>query len=116
MVLAIQTEIPPLRIDDHGTVRIGATRVTLDTVIGAYLNGATPEQIVLQYPSVSLADAYAVIGYYLRHTGQVDAYLEQRQHEAADVRRTIESNPDMQRIRQRLLERRKSFVEGSESA
>jgi uncharacterized protein (DUF433 family) len=102
MPLAIETEAPPLRIDEHGTVRVGRTRVTLDTVIASYQDGATPEQIVLQYPSLSLADTYAVIGYYLRHAGQVDLFLAQRQREAEDLRQKIESNPDMQRIRRQL--------------
>src|SRR5947208_1155353 len=113
MALAIETESPPLRVDDHGTVRVGTTRLTLDTVIGSYKDGATPEQIVLQYPALSLADAYAAIGYYLRHAGEVDAYLAQGRREAEDLRRNIESNPDMQQIRQRLLQRRNAPTEGA---
>lgn len=115
MALAIETEQPPLRIDDQGTVRIGGTRVTLETVVHAYQDGSTPEQIVLQYSALALAEVYAVIAYYLRHTAQVDHYLAQSQREADELRATIESNPDMQRIRQRLLAR-KTAAQGARQA
>ena len=108
MPLAIETERPPIRVDERGSARVGATRVTLETVIDAYQDGSTPEQIVLQYPSLSLADVYAVIGYYLRHTEQVDAYLAGQRRDADELRRTIEANPDMQRIRRQLLARKSS--------
>ena len=58
-------EPPPLHEDQDGVVRVGGTRVTLDTVVEAYEEGATPEEIVLQYSSLKLSDVYATIGYYL---------------------------------------------------
>jgi uncharacterized protein (DUF433 family) len=56
-------------------VRIGATRVTLQTIVHACQDGSSPEQIVLQYPSLSLADVHGVIAWYLRHAREVDDYL-----------------------------------------
>src|SRR5215470_8610969 len=58
MVLAPTTEIIPLTVDAHGVLRVGNTRVTLDTVIAAFADGATAEEIVQQYPSLHLADVY----------------------------------------------------------
>lgn len=43
-------------------ILIGDTRVTLDTVVDAFVSGATPEEIVHQDPSLDLADVYAVVG------------------------------------------------------
>lgn len=108
MTLTIETEQPPLRIDNTGTVRVGATRVTLDTVINAYQSGASAETIVSQYSTLKLADVYAVIAYYLRHRDQVDAYLHERGRDAEEVRRKIESDPRTQQIRERLLARREA--------
>jgi uncharacterized protein (DUF433 family) len=60
-------DIPvPLKTDVDGVVRVGNTRVTLDTVVDAFREGATAEEIVSRYPSLLLADVYAVIGYYLQ--------------------------------------------------
>ena len=64
MVLAPATEVIPLAVDIQGVLRVGNTRVTLDTVIAAFADGATAEEIVQQYPSLHLADVYSVIGYY----------------------------------------------------
>ena len=64
MALRTVTEILPLTTDDDGVIRVGGTRVTLDTLIAAFTEGATAEEIAQQYPSVRLADIYSVIGYY----------------------------------------------------
>ena len=58
----------PLREDEHGAIRAGDTRVLLDLVIQEFRNGATPEAIVESYDALTLADVYAVITYYLRHS------------------------------------------------
>ncbi len=105
MTLSIVETPAPLRTDADGAVRVGGTRVTLDTVVEAFLEGATAEEIVQQYTSLSLADVYSVIGYYLRQRPAVDAYLEQNQRQAAIIRQKIEAHPDMAGIRERLLAR-----------
>ncbi len=65
MTLHVLAEPAPLRADSDGVVRVGDTRVTLATIVCAFDQGATAETIVQQYPTVALADVYAVIGYYL---------------------------------------------------
>ena len=45
MTLAISVEPAPLEIDSNGVVRVAKTRVTLDTVVTAFLEGATAEEI-----------------------------------------------------------------------
>ena len=106
MGLAIETDYPPLSIDDSGTVRVGGTRVTLDTVVGCFKSGSTPEQIAQQFPALALADVYAAIGYYLRHEDQVNTYLQERKRQGDEVRRQIESDPQTQRIRESLQARK----------
>jgi len=106
MTLVITTEPVPLEADTDGAVRVGATRVTLDTIVAAFNEGATAEEIVCQYPSLNLADVYAVIGYYLRQRSDVEEYLRQRQQQADDVRRQNESRFDPHGVRDRLLARR----------
>ena len=100
------TDAVPLKADADGVVRVAGTRVTLDTIVAAFREGATAEEIAQQYPSISLADVYALIGYYLRQAEKVDAYLEQRRAQAQAVRRENERRFDPQGIRERLLARR----------
>jgi uncharacterized protein (DUF433 family) len=106
MSLAIATEPVPLRTDADGVVRVGGTRVTLDTVVHAFLEGASAEGIVERYPSLQLADVYSALGYYLRRPTEVEAYLERRRQEAAQIRHENERRFPPPGIRARLLTRR----------
>ena len=97
----------PLAADVDGVVRVGSTRVALDTVVAAYCEGMTPEGIVEQYPSLRLADVYSVLGYVLSHEGEVERYLRDRQRLAEAVRRENEARFDPAGLRDRLLARRR---------
>jgi uncharacterized protein (DUF433 family) len=114
------TETPvPLTMDADGVVRVARTRVTLNTVVAAFAEGATAEEImqqypsldladVYQYPSLDLADVYSVLAYYLRHRSEVDAYVHERQEQAEAVRKDNESCWDPFGVRDRLLARKVS--------
>jgi len=110
MSIMFAQEPVPMAADADGVVRIGGTRVTLDTVISAFLGGATAEEIVHRYPSLKLADVYSVLGYYLRRRSEIDSYLAQRQAQDDTTRRENERRFDPEGIRQRLLARQS--VEG----
>ncbi len=61
MSIAIATEPVPFSVDIDGIMRVGGTRVTLDTVVAALLDGAKAEEIAQQYTTLDLADIYSVI-------------------------------------------------------
>jgi uncharacterized protein (DUF433 family) len=103
---AIAAEPVPITVDADGVMRVGGTRVTLDTIVGAFHEGATAESIAQQYPSVSLGDVYLAIGYYIRHRAEVDAYLENNRQQAAQIRGENEARFNPAGIRERLLARR----------
>lgn len=107
MNTVIHTEAPPLRRDASGALRIGQSRVLLELVIRAFQDGATAEMIVQRYSSVTLADIYAVIAYYLRHRQDVEEYLAAREVEANQIRQHIEHQQgDLSEIRRRLRTQR----------
>lgn len=106
MPLEIVAEPAPLETDADGVVRVGKTCVTLDTVVAVFKQGTTAEEIVYRYPSLKLADVYAAIAFYLKHQQDVEAYLEQRQQQAQEVRRINEARFDPQGLRDRLLARK----------
>ena len=113
LALTLTPLAPGLRVDNAGVVRVGATRVTLDTLVGAYRDGSTADEIVQQYPSLSLADVHAAIAYYLTHQPEVNAYLIERQNAAAHTRRRVEQINSPQDVRTRLLARQASRKNGS---
>jgi uncharacterized protein (DUF433 family) len=117
MTPTIHPDPVPLRADERGTLQVEESRVTLDTLVDEYENGADPESIVRAYQSLRLADVYAVIAYYLRHQGTVNDYLCARRAEAAALRQEIESRqPDNARLRAKLLARRDRQEDGHASA
>jgi uncharacterized protein (DUF433 family) len=108
MSLIIDVEPAPLQADADGVVRVGGTRVTLDTIVVAFQQGATAEEIAQRYPTVMLPDVYAAIAYYLRHRHEVEAYLEEGERQGNALRQKQEAKCDRQGIRDRLLARRSS--------
>ncbi|MEH2182135.1 DUF433 domain-containing protein [Nostoc sp.] len=106
MTLSIIAEPAPLKSNDDGVVLVGKTRVTLDTVVAVFKQGATAEEIVYRYPSLNLADIYATIAFYLNHQPEVEAYLQQRQQQSLEIRAINQANFDPQGLRDRLLARK----------
>ena len=108
MPLAIRDEPLPLVEDenDNGLIKIRGTRITLDIVVTAFLAGETAEEIVEQYDTLSLADVYSVVGYYLHHRAEVNEYLRVRREEANALRQEIERRIPRDGLRERLLARR----------
>ena len=92
MNLQAATEPVPMAADSDGTIRIGGTRVTLDNLMAHFEAGATPEEIVEQLDTLSLADVYFVRGYCLRHSDDVREYLRERSERADRIRAEIEAD------------------------
>src|SRR5438094_7126584 len=107
MALTFDPVAVPLHTDPHGTVRVGGTRVTLETLLASFLDGAAPEQIIQDFDTLKLADVYAVIAYYLTNRQAVDAYLEDQRKKGEEVRRKMEAVFDQAGLKERLLARRK---------
>jgi uncharacterized protein (DUF433 family) len=99
----------PLAQDAQGVYRIGATRVTLDLVVRAFNRGATAEEIVQKFPSLQLPDVYQVIGYYLKHSAELGAYFERREHREKELLDAHRDEWSPRGLRERLLSRRKNM-------
>lgn len=100
-----QATSPPLRWDEAGGIRIGSSRVTLDSLLATYHNGSTPEEIAIQYSVLHLEDIYSTIAYYLNHRQEIDNYLEQRNQQAQQLRQQLTQKHNLVDLRQRLLTR-----------
>jgi uncharacterized protein (DUF433 family) len=106
MTLVIETQPLPLTLDTDGAVRVGGTCVTLGTVIEAFLQGATAEEIAYQYPSLTLSDIYSVIAITYDNAPRSKSNLRRRQQQAAKVKKHNEAQFDPDGVRDRLLARR----------
>ena len=107
MALPLEAEPLPLLADAGGTIRIGGTRVPLETVVHAFDEGTSAEEIAFRFPTLELADVYATVTYYLQHPRAVQEYLERQETRGRAARLKIEaSQPDRRTLRERLLARR----------
>jgi len=111
--VSLVVEFPGLPLDtsEDGVIRVVGTRVTLETVVTAFQQGATAEEIVQQYGTLQLADVYAVIAFYLQRKEQVEEYVRQARKQAAEVQQENEARFDPVGIRARLRARRGSKPE-----
>ncbi|MGH9898354.1 MAG: DUF433 domain-containing protein [Pyrinomonadaceae bacterium] len=106
MSVVVSTSEIKLTRTPAGVLRIGTTRVSLDSVIIAFNQGAAPEEIVYDYDSLTLSEVYAAISYYLQHREEVEAYLAERAKQNAELREAIETRFNNNGLRERLLARR----------
>jgi uncharacterized protein (DUF433 family) len=67
-----------VRADENGVLRVGASRVMLDSVIAAFEQGHSPETIRQQYPALGLEEVYGSIVFCLAHTDEVKAYMSRQ--------------------------------------
>jgi len=68
---------------------IAGTRVSLDSIVIAFLDGLSPETIVAEcFPVLSLEQVYGAIAYYLSHRNEIDDYLKQAEADFEILRQT----------------------------
>ena len=101
--LEFKVSAPPFRWDEAGGIRIGQSRVTLDSILAAYHHGATPEEIAIQFSVLQLEDVYSTIAYYLSHRHEIDSYLEKRQYQFQQIRQQLSQKHNLVDLRERLL-------------
>src|ERR1700730_2169620 len=109
MVALEETIKVPFAVTEQGTIRIKGSRVSLDSIIHHFKLGATAEQIVQSFPSLSLGDVYSSIAYYLTHRPEIEEYLQQQETAADALQQQLESIPSYQaeiaELRARILGR-----------
>jgi len=89
-------------------VRLRGTRVGVEHVLEAYLAGSLPEEIALEFPTVTLEQVHGTIAWYLRNRAEADAYLERWHARAREVRseQSQAGQPDLIRRLRRLARER----------
>jgi uncharacterized protein (DUF433 family) len=83
-----------------GAWKIGETRVSLDSVVYAFLEGLSPESIADKFPALSLEQVYGAIAFYLSRRDEVDEYL--REGEALFEERRREARAERPLLYQKL--------------
>jgi uncharacterized protein (DUF433 family) len=92
-----------VRTDENGVMRVGDSRVMLDSIVAAFQQGHSPETIRQQYPALSLEEVYGTITYYLAHVQEVEDYLRRQDTVWEQWRAKAEEKPSplVERLRAR---------------
>ena len=98
-------------------IRIKGHRIDIEIVLEDYLSGASPEEILIRYPTLTLEKIHATILYYLAKKEEVEAYLERvRQFEAeAEQEQLRNPSPFVVELRERFAKVSKELLEGKKS-
>jgi uncharacterized protein (DUF433 family) len=75
-------------VNEDGAYRIAGTRVSLDSVVYAWLEGLSPEGIVDSYPALTLEEVHGALAYYLGHP-EVNEYLRRGEKEFEELREQL---------------------------
>ena len=86
---------------------IAGTRISLDSVVLAFLQGWSPETIAAEcFPSLTLEQVYGAIAYYLGHRSEIDTYLQQAEAEFVALQQTTRQMD--QPFHEKLMQARRS--------
>jgi uncharacterized protein (DUF433 family) len=96
-------------------IRIAGTRVGIETVVLDYQEGASPEEIALRYPTLTLEQIHATITYYLAHSDRVEAYLQRVQQQQEDAYQQSQQQPSVlvRSLRERVARLRQERRSGT---
>ena len=104
------TDGVPLHQTSDGNVRVIGSRITLHTIVGRFQVGDTPGDIQDGFPTLSLEQINAIIGWYLKHQAEVDEYIREVDEEAEKLFREIESRPENIAFREKLRTLREQMI------
>jgi len=89
-------------------IRIAGTRVGIETVLSDYHEGASPEEIALHYPTLTLEQVHASITYYLANREMIRSYMNRLTERWQEAWQEQQNRPSkfVQKLRNRLEKER----------
>ncbi len=90
-----------------GNYYVAGTRISLDSIVGAFRRGESPESICQSFELLSLEEVYGAIAYYLANQGEINKYLARQSQKWAEGKRNAEPLPTD--LRERLMRAREEM-------
>ena len=94
----------------EGGYYIPGSRVALSSIIYLFLEGASPETIQENFPTLTLGQVYGAVAFYLNHPQESGAYLRENKRLWEELERKAEP-PNAER-RRRIEEARQRLFAG----
>jgi uncharacterized protein (DUF433 family) len=93
----------------EGGWRVADSRVSLDSVVYAFRDGRSAEEIAVEFPALTVQQVCAAIAFYLRNQREIDAHLSQQEAKWVELAEGSERQHD--RLLNRLRNGRESDAE-----
>jgi uncharacterized protein (DUF433 family) len=90
----------------NGAYYIAGSRVSLDSVVYAFLRGESPEGIAESFPALGLEQIFGALTFYMANRELVDRYLSEGQREFETLRQ--QARRDHPALYAKLAETRRS--------
>ena len=88
--------VSPYIEERNGGLYVAGTRVSLDSVVIRFQEGASPERILQSFPTLKLSQVYGAIAYYLENEKTVNEYITEGQRELERSMPPLsQSNPEL---------------------
>jgi len=88
--------VSPYIEERDGGLYVGGTRVSLDSVVIRFQQGASPEKIVQSFPALKLSQVYGAIAYYLENEKTISGYIAEGERDLERSRVPLsETNPEL---------------------
>jgi len=76
-----------------GRPKIAGTGLTVSRIAAWYRLGMTPEEIVLEYPHLTLAQVHAALAYYHANREEIETDIAQQESAAVEWERRLAKDP-----------------------
>jgi len=110
---ALNYDPSPVQEDTQGVFRVAGSRVTLDALVELYDQGATADEIALDFESLELHQVYTALGWYLANRSVLDDYLRAQASARVSARAEAERRCPPTALRTRLAMRRRERNDAS---
>jgi uncharacterized protein (DUF433 family) len=88
--------VSPYIDQEDGALRIAGTRVGLSSIVAGFQDGESPDRIAQEFPTVTVAQVYGAIAYYLEYRKLIDDFFAKVDREfERRVRPLSETNPEL---------------------
>jgi uncharacterized protein (DUF433 family) len=85
--------MPKDYVDERdGGYFLAESRVSLDSIVYAFLRGESPEGIVESFPAITLEQVFGALSFYLANRDRVDEYLRKGRQEFESLRQESRQN------------------------
>jgi uncharacterized protein (DUF433 family) len=92
----------------NGGYYVAGSRVSLSSIVYEYRDGASPETIQQNFPTLSLEQIHGAIAFYLGHSEEVQAYLRELEKKWDELEGA--AKPASPELQHRIEEARKRLL------